>query len=76
MLVHDLRRSAVRNMIRSGVNQHVAMAISGHRTPTIFSRYDIIDENDLSAAGDLIDSYVREQAQRTPKVAVLRRPLA
>jgi len=76
MLVHDLRQSAVRNMIRGGLSQHVAMAISGHRTATIFDRYDIIDQTDLDQAAGLIDTYVRAVAQRTPKVAVLRRPAA
>lgn len=72
VLIHDLRRSAVRNMIRSGVSQHIAMAISGHRTATVFSRYDIIDESDLDAAAQQIDVYVKERQTRTAKVVLLR----
>ncbi len=76
VLIHDLRRSAIRNMIRGGVSQHVAMMISGHRTPTVFSRYDIVDESDLDAAAQQIDLYVKEQQTRTAKIVPLRQKTA
>jgi integrase len=49
-LLHDLRRSAVRNLERARVTRSVAMRMIGHKTESVYRRYAIVSESDLREA--------------------------
>jgi len=62
-LVHDFRRTAVRNLIRAGVQQAIAMKITGHKTSSIFRRYLIVDEELLAQATGAVADYLEQTVQ-------------
>ena len=71
ILVHDLRRTAARNMTRAGISEKRAMLIAGWKTANIFKRYDITDERDIQEDGRRLANHLAEKA----KLAKERRQL-
>ena len=64
---HDLRRSAVRNMDRAGIPRAVAMRISGHRTESMYHRYNIVSERDLAGVKEKMEQFLSDTLSNTPR---------
>jgi integrase len=73
LLVHDLRRSAVRNFDKNGVSQIIGMMISGHKTVSVYKRYRIVPENDIREALQKVEQAIEEQKKNRPVRTMTRK---
>jgi integrase len=66
--IHDLRRTAVRNLERAGVSRSVAMKLTGHKTEAVYRRYAIADS---AALAEGVEKLARLHAEEPHERKVL-----
>jgi integrase len=72
-LVHDYRRTAVRNLERAGVPRSAAMKMTGHKTESVYRRYAIVDEGMLREAAAKLSQLHQNERETAPKVVPLQK---
>jgi hypothetical protein len=74
---HGLRRSGIRQFVRAGLSQSVAMDLSGPLTADVFRRYDIVSNADIGEAAVKLDAAAGQSTpaseKRTAKVSKFAR---
>lgn len=75
LLPHDMRRSAIRNFRKAGLSEGDGMELSGHRTRSVYERYNIRDDRDLTESMTRVQEHLKKEAENR-KVVPLKRETA
>jgi hypothetical protein len=70
-----MRRSAVRNFRRAGLSENEGMKLPGHETDSIYRRYDIISDDDLTGSMNRVQEHLKKEAENR-KVVPLKQETA
>ncbi|HWN05394.1 MAG TPA: tyrosine-type recombinase/integrase, partial [Candidatus Dormibacteraeota bacterium] len=71
LVFHDLRRSAITNMVNAGVPDLVVMAISGHRSLAVLKRYFIKNTDRMQEALEATRAYVAARQRMADKTRTI-----
>jgi len=63
---HDFRRTAVRNLVRAGIHERLAMQMTGHKTRSVFERYNVTSGADLKEAAKKLDQFSKNATGMNP----------
>lgn len=67
IVFHDLRHSAIRNIREAGIPENVAMAISGHKSRSVFERYNIVSDGDIKMAAEKMENRFARSVKKLAK---------